>query len=444
MTPTFSLTAKQEALRDLLASPHKHTLIYGGSRSGKTFLLCFAIATRAMVAPGSRHVIFRRHGVAAKQSIGKDTFPKVMSLAYPGVKATWRDQDGYFVLDNGSEVWLAGLDDKERVDKILGKEFATLYFNEASEIPLASYDVAQTRLAQNVMKIDGKRLVLRSYIDLNPTTNAHWTYKLFIEKKHPEGGTVNEADYQVGVANPLDNADNLPADYIESLRNMPERQRKRFFLGEFASDVESALWRRSFIKRSTLPEDLVRIVVAIDPAVTSESGSDETGIVVCGIDGKGQGFVIEDESGKYRPEDWARRAISLFDTYSADRIVAEVNQGGDMVESVLRTVRPNLPFTGVHASRGKVTRAEPVAALYERGKVSHCQEFPELENQMCSFTSDFDRKSQGYSPDRVDALVWAFTELFPAMTRAPKREGVGPSLPPRGPNMGPNSTGWLR
>jgi len=176
--------------------------------------------------------------------------------------------------------------------------------------------------------------------------------------------------------------------------------------------------------------DLARIVVAIDPAVSNEVGSDETGIICAAIDASGRGYVLEDDSGKYRPEEWARRAVSLYDEWGADRIVGEVNQGGDMVEHTLRTVRPDIPFTAVRASRGKVTRAEPVAALYERGKVLHHGEFDELESQCCAFTSDFDRKLQGYSPDRVDALVWAFTDLFPRMTR---RASVGgPILRPIG------------
>lgn len=363
--------------------------------------------------------------------------PKVMALAYPGVKYKWYDQDGYFALENGSEIWLAGLDDKERVDKILGKEFATLYFNEASEIPLSSYMVAQTRLAQKIERIDNRGpLPLRSYVDLNPTTNAHWTYKLFIQGVHPEGGSVDMTDYKFGVANPMDNAANLLPDYIASLEAMPERQRRRFYHGEFSSDVEAALWRRDWIRRAEKPHDLHRIVVAIDPAATSEIGSDETGIVCAGVDGDQLGYVLEDESARFRPEEWARRAISLYDQHDADRIVAEVNNGGDMVESVIRAIRPDIPYTAVRASRGKAIRAEPVSALYERGRVYHCGEFPELESQMCSFTSDFDRKAQGYSPDRVDALVWAFTELFPGMTN--RKADISAMKPPRG-----RSGGWL-
>lgn len=413
---TFALTQRQSEIRDALAGPKKHSLIYGGSRSGKTFLICYAIATRALMAPGSRHAIFRKHGVAVKQSIGRDTLPKVCGLAYPDAPTRWYEQDGMLLVGKESEIWLAGLDDKDRVDKVLGKEFATTYFNEASEIALSSYDVAQTRLAQSVKRVNGKPLPLRSYVDLNPTTAAHWTHKIYIEGIHPEGGRINGEDYQVFVANPTDNAENLPPDYIASLQSLPERQRKRFLLGQYAADVENALWRREYIRRGDWPGDLTRVVVSIDPAASSAAGSDETGIVCAGVSSDQIGHVLADESGRFRPEEWARRAISLYDQYSADRIVAEVNNGGEMVEAVIRAQRPDIAFKAVRASRGKVTRAEPIAAIYERGKVCHVGEFPELEDQMCSFTIDFDRNAQGYSPDRVDALVWAMTDLFPDVT----------------------------
>jgi len=420
--PAFSLTEKQRELRKQLGGSAKHHLAYGGSRSGKTFAFCYAIATRAILAPGSRHVIFRRHGVAVKQSVGKDTFPKMMKLVYPAAKYRWYEQDGCFAFSNGSEVWLAGLDDKDRVDKVLGKEFSTLYFNEASEIPLSSYLVAQTRLAQQVDKvINGKvaaGLARKCYVDLNPTTRAHWTYRMWVDGVNPDGETnLDLDDYDLIVMNPMDNLENLSTDYIAALEALPERQRRRFLAGEYTADVESALWRRSYFHRVKELPDLQRIVVAIDPAVSSDVGSDETGIIVAGVDKGGIAYVIEDESGKYRPEEWARRAISLYDEYSADRVVAEVNQGGDMVENVIRAQRADVPYTAVRASRGKVARAEPVAALYERGKVFHVGEFIDLESQMCSVTSGFDSKAHGWSPDRVDALVWAITELFPRMTR---------------------------
>jgi predicted phage terminase large subunit-like protein len=184
---------------------------------------------------------------------------------------------------------------------------------------------------------------------------------------------------------------------------------------ELLEDTPGALWTLARIdqaRRECAP-DLVRIVVAIDPAVSSNEGSDETGILVCGKDDKGHGYVLEDLSGRYDPAGWARAAIAAYERHDADRIVAEVNQGGDLVEATIRTVDQNVAYTAVRASRGKFTRAEPVAALYEQGRVHNVGLFPELEDQMTGFVPDLERAKFG-SPDRVDALVWAFTELLVA------------------------------
>src|SRR6516162_5179115 len=183
---------------------------------------------------------------------------------------------------------------------------------------------------------------------------------------------------------------------------------------ELLEDTPGALWSHGIIDaaRQAAAPNLARVVVAIDPAATSGEDADETGIVVVGRDHQGHGYVLADISGRYQPLEWAKIAITAYRTHHADRIVAEVNNGGEMVENTLRMVDPNIPFTAVRASRGKVTRAEPVSALYEQGRVHHVGTFPQLEDQMTSFTSDFDRQSAGYSPDRVDALVWAVTDLM--------------------------------
>lgn len=422
-TLPFDLTPKQKEVRTIFATGAKFFLVYGGSRSGKTFFIVYAIIMRMLKAPGSRHIIFRSDGVDAKQALGNETIPAVLALAFPGLYLKWHDKDGYFEALNGSQLWLAGLKDKARLDKVLGKEFATIYLNEASQITLAAFSIVQTRLAQSVMQVDGKRLPLRLYVDLNPTVAAHWTYQIWVNGVHPEGKFAipdHAQDYRYTSINPVDNADNLPPDYINALRNLPERMRRRFFEGAFTADDDNALWRRGYIQIDTAPE-MRRIVVSIDPATTNNAGSDETGIIVAGIGMDGRGYVLADESGKYRPEEWARRAVSLFDTYAADAVVAEVNQGGDMVESMIKASSRGrvIPVRKVTATRAKHIRAEPVAALYEQGKVRHAQDFPELVDQLCSFTIGFDRAAQGYSPDRVDALVWAFTDLFPGMITRP-------------------------
>jgi phage terminase large subunit-like protein len=196
---------------------------------------------------------------------------------------------------------------------------------------------------------------------------------------------------------------------------------------ELLEDVAGALWTRALIdelrvKPLDVPQ-LTRVVVAIDPAASSGEDADETGIVAAGLGVDGHGYVLEDASGIMSPASadaskpgWANQAIAVYRARKGDRIIAEVNNGGEMVENTIRVVDPNVPYKAVHASRGKVTRAEPVSALYEQKRVHHVGAFAQLEDQMCSFTSDFDRKTAGYSPDRLDAMVWALTELMVGQT----------------------------
>ena len=213
-----------------------------------------------------------------------------------------------------------------------------------------------------------------------------------------------------------DNKDNLAPSFLAKIISKYEGTRlgRQELLAELLEDTPGALWRRSDIDATRVKEapELVRIVVAVDPAITNKEGSDETGIVVMGRDRNNHLYVLADRSGRYSPEEWAREAIAQYDLFNADRIIAESNQGGEMVERTLQVIRSNAPITLVHASRGKVTRAEPVAALYEQKKVHHIGSFPILEDQQCQFTSDYDRAKMGMSPDRVDALVWAATELM--------------------------------
>ncbi len=149
-------------------------------------------------------------------------------------------------------------------------------------------------------------------------------------------------------------------------------------------------------------------MIGVDPAVTNKQESDETGIIIAGLGKDDKGYVLADLSGKYTPSDWAKTVIEAYYKYKADRVVAEVNQGGDLVEQTLRAFDSTLSYKSVRASRGKMARAEPIAALYEQGKVLHVKHFAILEDQMCRFTGHKHDKS----PDRVDALVWALTELM--------------------------------
>lgn len=211
-----------------------------------------------------------------------------------------------------------------------------------------------------------------------------------------------------------DNKTNLAAAFFSEIISKYEGTRlgRQELLAEVLDDIEGALWTRKMFddhrRGKNDHPDLARAVVAIDPAVTSGEDSNETGIIVAGRGVDGRGYVLSDLSCRVSPDGWAQRAVSAYRQYAADRIIAETNNGGDLVERVIRTCERNVSFKAVTASRGKRVRAEPIAALYEQGKISHAGPFDVLEDQLCSWTPE----QTEISPDRMDALVWALSELF--------------------------------
>ncbi|HEX6841401.1 MAG TPA: terminase family protein [Stellaceae bacterium] len=213
-----------------------------------------------------------------------------------------------------------------------------------------------------------------------------------------------------------DNAANLAPAFLAQIVRRYEGTRlgRQELDAEVLDDVPGALWTRDAIDRAKVAAApaLRRVVVAIDPAVSTGEEADETGILVAALGQDGHGYVLDDLSARLAPAGWARRAIAAYHAHHADRVVAEVNNGGDLVEATLRAVDAGVAYRAVRASRGKAVRAEPVAALYEQGRVHHVGSFPALEDQMCACAPDLDRGMAGISPDRLDALVWALTDLM--------------------------------
>ena len=207
------------------------------------------------------------------------------------------------------------------------------------------------------------------------------------------------------------NAANLAPEFLAQIvtRYQGTNLGRQELNAELVEDAEGALWRRAWIQSSrvTTVPSLERIVVAVDPAISSHAESHETGIVVAGLDARSHVYILADESLRASPDTWARRAIAAYHQHKAEILVAEANQGGEMVTFTLQTVDPDVDVQLTHASQGKRTRAEPVAALYEQGRVHHVGTFPELEDQLCLW----DATSGDLSPDRLDALVWAVSEL---------------------------------
>jgi phage terminase large subunit-like protein len=234
---------------------------------------------------------------------------------------------------------------------------------------------------------------------------------------------MNDAATLVTHSRTLDNKNHLADSFMTDILNRygSSNLGRQELDGEVLVDDENALWKRSLIERfreKVLPE-LTRIVIAVDPPATSGEKANACGIVCAALGVDGRCYVLDDASCKrLRPAQWAKRVVDLFHTREADRIIAEVNQGGEMVRAVLAQVDDTVPLTTVHASRGKHARAEPVAALYEQGRVSHVGGFAELEDEMCRVIGD------GDSPDRLDALVWAVTELMLKKKREPRVRGM--------------------
>lgn len=440
------LTAKQQEAQKMLAGDATHNMLFGGSRSGKTALLTRAVAVRAIKAPGSRHAILRFRFNHVKASIILDTFPKIMQLAFPNEKYTMDKTDWYATLhSNESQIWFGGLDDKQRTEKILGQEYATGYLNECSQIPLGSRDMFQTRLAQKVdCIVEGREpypLKPRMLYDCNPPSKLHWTYRLFIEKRDPESKLPlsDPGNYASMQINPRDNVQNLSSEYLKTLESMTPRMRKRFLDGNFADATANALFSSDVIemwrKQGQLP-GMVRIAIGVDPSGSDDENNadnDAIGICVVGLGTDGNAYLLEDCTVKAGPGTWGRIVASAYDRHQADIVVGEINFGGAMVGFVVKAAHSRINYKAVTASRGKHVRAEPFSALYEQGKIRHAGYFPEMEDELCAFSTT------GYlgdeSPNRADALFWALTELFPGMVNNRKSEIIMPRMPVYSPSV---------
>jgi PBSX family phage terminase large subunit len=267
------------------------------------------------------------------------------------------------------------------------------------------------------LSVRHKTLQNRIICILNPTYKEHWAYRRFI-KNHEipyDYNGVNDGCTYIFTSY-LDNKNNLPESFLEQAERVKRTNPIRYshvFLGHWLDDADGIMWNRGIIERQriqTKPEQM-RVVIAVDPATTKTMQSDETGIIVAG-EANGHGYVLDDLSGKYSPDEWATVVSKAVEQYNAVCIVAEKNQGGDMVESVLRQRDRTTRIKLVTATKGKAVRAEPIYSLYEQGRIWHVGNHPKLEQQMVTFNPD-----SGSSPDRVDALVWAFTDLIQGKKR---------------------------
>jgi phage terminase large subunit-like protein len=392
------------AREDQLAPAHVATggpwrtwLILGGRGSGKT---------RAGAEWVRREALASDLGSAGKQiALVGETFHDVRSVMIEGVSGLLAvhppDERPQLEISRNRLVWpngtVAQIFSAENPGGLRGPQFNAAWCDE----------IAKWRLAEEVwdMLQFGLRLGTTPRAVVTTTPRPVPIVKRLL------------ADTMTAVtrARTFDNRANLAAGFIDEMARRYEGTLlgRQELEGELIEDVSGALWRRDWIETARLSAapELQRIVVAVDPPVTATKTSDACGLVIAGRGSDGRAYVLADRTLKGRaPLEWARAAVAAYREYEADRIVAEVNQGGDLVTTVVHQVDPDVPISTVRATRGKWTRAEPVAALYAEGRVCHVGEHGALEAQMLAFGDD--GRVGGRSPDRVDALVWAVTELM--------------------------------
>lgn len=386
-------TARAKQLQPL--EEHYIWLILAGRGWGKTRTGAQDIVTYALRHPNSNcAVVAPTHGDLRRVCFGGPS--GLLSIIPKECFIKSSDQKGYssstseIRLSNGSKI--SGFAAQEP-DRLRGPQFHRAW---CDELAAWRYPEAFDQL------MFGLRLGAKPQCVITTTPKPTKIIKELIERK----------DCHVTSGSTFENEANLAESALAMLKDRYEGTTlgRQELYAEVVDNFEGALWNSAEIEETRLRDDtereLTNIIVAIDPAVTANENSDETGIIVVGKDMNNEYYVLEDLSGKYSADKWGRIAIRAYYEWEADRIVAEVNNGGDLVERLLRNIDSDIPYRSVHATRGKLVRAEPIAALYEQKRVHHVGYYPELESQMCTYTGDIKT-----SPDRLDALVWGMSEL---------------------------------
>jgi predicted phage terminase large subunit-like protein len=364
----------------------------GGRGAGKTRSGAEWVTER--VAKGARYISLIAPTSADCRDVLLEGPAGILTISPSHLRPIYQPSLRKVVWPNGAQALLFSSDEP---DRLRGPQSDTVWIDE----------LCAMRTAQDVldMAMFGLRLGKDPRCLITTTPRPIKCFKALLAREGQDIVVTRSSSYR--------NRDNLAPAFFGQIvsKYAGTRLGRQELDAELLTDVPGALWHLERIEELRVtrgPQPYQRVVVAIDPATTFGPDSDETGLVIAALGQDGHAYILDDLSGRYPPEEWARRAIQAYRQYCADRIIAEVNQGGTLVEATLRSVDPAIPFGSVHASRGKLTRAEPISALYERGLVHHIGVFGPLEGQMTSY----DGSRTGSSPDRLDALVYGVTALM--------------------------------
>jgi len=382
-----------------LLEPARYKGAFGGRGSGKSYFFAECAVEYCLLNPSSRIVCIREVQKSLKESVKRLIEDKIK---YYDLTSCFEIQSDCIKTPGGGIILFQGMQDHS-ADSIKSLEgFRVAYVEEAQTLTERSLEMLRPTMRS------GSEI----WFSWNPR-NATDPVDLFLrgETPHPRSIVV-KANY---CDNPF-----LPEELEEERAHDEKTNPVRYphiWRGEYEPQAIGAIWSREVLHRNRRDEipPLKRVLIGVDPPITSNPHSDEAGIIVGGLGEDDRGYIIGDYSKQGTPKEWASAAVAAYDLHEADGIVIEVNQGGDMVKHTIHSIRPNIRVIEVRASKGKHVRAEPISALYELNKISHIGTYPKLEGQMVLTTS------AGYegdgSPDRLDALVWLLTELFPRIIR---------------------------
>lgn len=385
------------------------TILTGGRASGKSYVAPLAILNQVLEDNKVTCLFSRFTMIAASDSIIPEFNSRISELNQEGY---FRSAHNNIYCTNGNKILFRGLKTSSgnQTAKLKSIEGLNIFvLDEAEEWDTEEdYDIIEGSIRE-------KDTINWILIIMNPSHINHWIYRRFFKPNNiPQEFTGIKNGIQFIHTTYLDNLDNLSDDYLKMIEETKQSNIQKYnhlYRGHWIDENQNALWRMKWIDSQRVynkPHTMKRIVVSVDPAISKNINSDETGIVTVGIDPYGKGYVLSDKSGIYSPQEWAKKAVDEYNRWEADAIVAEKNQGGDMVKFTLQSIQANVPVRLVHASKGKILRAEPVSSLYEEGKVSHVGHFPECEDEMVTYTGEPGEKS----PNRLDALVHGLTEVM--------------------------------
>ena len=386
-----------------LLSPARYKGAWGGRGSGKSHNFAILAVERCIMVPRTRIVCVREVQKSLKESVKLLIEDKIETMKLPGFKVL----SDRIITPGGGLILFNGLQDHTAESIKSLEDFDIAYIEESQSMTRRSLE-----LLRPTMRKEGSEI----WASWNPRSATDPIDMLLRGTSPPTSSIVVHANYKDNPFFP----DVLEEERLYDQQTNPVRY-DHIWNGGYEPQAIGAIFtmeviNRHRIGREDIPE-MSRILVSIDPSGSSEELSDETGIICAGLGVDGRGYLIDDVSLIGSPSDWADRAIALYDLYEADAIVAETNYGGDMVVNTIHAKRPNIRVIKVNAARAKHIRAEPISALYALGRISHVGAFPKLEAQLCLFTNG-GYEGEG-SPDRADAVVWAFSQLFPKLTKKP-------------------------